>query len=138
MAGKTKDMSKIKQLLQLHHQGVSNRKIAVRLGVNKETVNNYVRGAESDTLGIKGLLELQSPILKHRLKGGSPAYTDERFEKFKNMLPYLEHEMGRKHVTLKLLWEEYLSDTPEGSLHNFAFITDSTQRHRQPIPFLPF
>lgn len=122
MAGKTKDMSKIKQLLRLHLQGVSNRKIAAELDINKETVNNYIRFATSDPLGFKGLLELDDPVLEHRLKGGNPAYPDERFEDFKARLPYLQQEMRRKHVTLKLLWEEYIADTPQGySLTQFRF-----------------
>ena len=35
-------MSKIKQLIQLHESGVSNRQIALTLGLNKGTVNDYV------------------------------------------------------------------------------------------------
>ena len=42
MAGKTKDMSQIKQLLLLKKEGVSNRKAAEIVGINKETANNYV------------------------------------------------------------------------------------------------
>ena len=42
MAGKPTDMSKIKQVLQLHEQGHSNRQISKETGINKETVNNYV------------------------------------------------------------------------------------------------
>ena len=40
MAGKTKIMSQIKQLLLLKKQGVSNRKAALIVGMNKETANN--------------------------------------------------------------------------------------------------
>ena len=112
MAGKTKDMSKIKQLLLLKKDGVSNRKAAELLGMNKETANTYVNRAKADELGIDGLLSLDDPILEHRLKGGSPAYSDHRFEAFREMLPYLQEEMGRKHVTLKLLWEEYKAEHP--------------------------
>ena len=36
-------MSRIKQVLQLSENGVSNRQIAKDLDINKETVNNYVR-----------------------------------------------------------------------------------------------
>ena len=103
MAGKTKDMSKIKQLLLLKKDNVSNRKAAELLGFNKETVNRYVQKANADDLGIDGLLALDDPVLEHRLKGGSPAYSDERFEVFKELLPYLQDEMKRPHVTLKLL-----------------------------------
>ncbi len=90
MAGKTKDMSQIKQLLLLKKEGVSNRKAAEIVGINKETANNYVRKALADRLGIDGLLKLDDPVLEHRLKGGNPAYTDSRFEVFKELLPYLQ------------------------------------------------
>lgn len=122
MAGKTKQMSKIKQMLQLHLDGVSNRKIATQLEMNKETVNRYVKRAESDSMNIIDLLKLDDPVLEHRMKGGSPAYTDERFESLKGKLPYLTKEKTRKHVTLKLLWEEYKEENPEGySLTQFRF-----------------
>ena len=122
MAGKTKDMSQIKQMLLLKKQGVSNRKIAKAIGINKETVNNYISKAVSDELGIEGLLKLDDPILERRLKGGNAAYTDERFAKFKELLPYLQEELKRKHVTLKLLWEEYIRENPEGySLTQFRY-----------------
>ena len=52
MAGKTKSMSQIKQLLLLKKQNVSNRKAATQVGMDKETVNNYVRKALADPLGI--------------------------------------------------------------------------------------
>ena len=123
MAGKTKDMSKIKQLLLLKKDNVSNRKAAELLGINKETVNRYVQKANADDLGIDGLLALDDPVLEHRLKGGSPAYSDERFEVFKELLPYLQDEMKRPHVTLKLLWEEYAREHPDShyELTQFRF-----------------
>lgn len=43
MAGKTKRMSTIKQMLRLHQQGVSNRKIAEQIGIYKGTVNRYIQ-----------------------------------------------------------------------------------------------
>ena len=46
MAGKTKEMSQIKQLLLLKKEGVSNRKAAAIVGINKETVNNYVKKSQ--------------------------------------------------------------------------------------------
>ena len=52
MAGKTKEMSQIKQMLLLKKQGVSNRKIATAVGMNKETVNNYMKKVNADSLSI--------------------------------------------------------------------------------------
>lgn len=122
MAGKNKDMSKVKQMLRLHHNGISNRQIATELSVDKETVNRYVNRAKCDELPIVELLKLDDPILQHRLTGGNPAYTDSRFEVLKGKLDYLEREMEKKHVTLQLLWEEYISEYPDGySLTQFRY-----------------
>ena len=52
MAGKSKNMSQIKQLLLLKKNGVSNRKAASIIGINKETVNNYMSKVNADELGI--------------------------------------------------------------------------------------
>ena len=134
MAGRTKEMSQIKQLLLLKKEGVSNRKAAGIVGINKETANNYVRKACADELGIAGLLKLDDPVLEHRLKGGSPAYSDKRFEVFKELLPYLQEEMRRKHVTLKLLWEEYVSEHPDDhySLTQFRYhYSQNTEAKKQ-------
>ena len=43
MAGKIINMSKIKQMLQLYQLSHSNRKITQEIGMDKETVNNYIR-----------------------------------------------------------------------------------------------
>lgn len=122
MAGKTKEMRQIKQMLLLKRQNVSHRQISILLGMNKETVNKYVRKALSDPLGMDALLQMEDTELEYRLKGGCPAYPDNRFTEFKELLPYLESEMRRKHVTLKLLWEEYRECNPNGySLSQFRF-----------------
>jgi transposase len=122
MSGKAKEMNTIKQVLRLHKEGMSNRKIAIQLAINKETVNNYVRKAKADTMGISALLELDDPILEHRMLGGHPAYPDGRFEQFRELLPYLEAELKRPHVTLYQLWKEYRGDHPEGySLTQFRY-----------------
>ena len=95
------------------------------VGMDKETVNNYVRKAKADPLGIDGLLKLDDPVLERRLKGGNAAYPDRRFERFRELLPRLEDEMARRgktHVTLKLLWEEYRRENPDGySLTQFRY-----------------
>ena len=66
MAGKTKDMSQINQILLLKKQNVSNRKIAGIVGMNRETVNNYVNKAKSDTLSLDGLFALEGAVSKVR------------------------------------------------------------------------
>lgn len=47
MAGKCKEMNKIKQVLRLHLDGESNRSIGRKLDLYKGTVNKYITLAES-------------------------------------------------------------------------------------------
>ena len=114
MAGKVTEMSKIKQLLLLHDTGVSNRQIAKLLNLNKGTVNDYVRKLTAGKMETEALLSLDEPVLEGKFIAGTAAYTDKRFEDFKELLPYFEKELGRKHVTRNLLWQEYLSNHPSG------------------------
>ena len=50
MAGKCTEMSKIKQVLRHHKDGVKKRRIARLLGLNRNTVGKYIERAEADTL----------------------------------------------------------------------------------------
>lgn len=80
MAGKTKRMSAIKQLLRLHLQGVSNRQIAEQIGIYKNTVNRYIQKLKSLDHAIGDLLKLEEPVLAKLFSAGSPAYLQERFD----------------------------------------------------------
>ena len=51
MAGATIAMSKVKQLLQLHKSGTSNRQIAKMLKISRDKVNELIKIANSDPLG---------------------------------------------------------------------------------------
>jgi len=114
MAGKSVEMSKIKQVLQLSEEKISNRQIAKELGINKETVGNYVRFFRSDSLSLKELLKMEAPELEFRFKAGNPAYTDPRHQTFLDMLPHFKESLSHKHVTRFLVWEEYIKLHPGG------------------------
>jgi len=114
MTGKTKEMNKIKQVLIMHRDHVSNRRIAKTVGMNKETVNNYVRKANALGTSLDELIKLDEPELEHVLNSGNAAYSDPRFDELREMLPYIEGELRRKGVTLQLLWEEYRESHPDG------------------------
>ena len=114
MSGTVTRMSRIKQLLQLHRQGESNRGIARDLGLDKETVNTYMRKVKEHDFNIDELLSLDDPVLEGKFMAGTAAYTEVRFETFKGLIPHFERELKRKHVTRHVLWEEYISTHPDG------------------------
>ncbi len=122
MAGKITEMSRIKQVLQLHENGVSNRSIALQLGLYKQTVNKYIQQYKALSISVQELLQKDTPELERLFNGGTPAYVDKRFDDLSKRLPYLEKELGRKHVTRLRLWEEYIAEYPSGySFTQFCF-----------------
>ncbi|HNX66786.1 MAG TPA: IS21 family transposase [Bacteroidales bacterium] len=114
MAGTIIDMSTIKQMLQLSQDGVSNRQIARQLGISRDKVNEFVNAAHKDSLGINGLLKLEDPILERRFHSGNPAYTDDRMSTFLGLLPDFVEQLGHKHVTRLMVWEDYRKIYPDG------------------------
>lgn len=137
MAGKTTRMSKIKQVLQLHREGISNRGIARELGLYKETVNEYVRKVKDNGFDIDSLLKLEDPVLEKKFSPGTPAYTEKRFDILKEKLSYFEKELERPHVTRHLLWQEYKSAHPDGyGYSQFCYHLSQLSRARHPSAIL--
>ena len=116
MAGTVKEMSLIKQVLQLKQLGESNRGIARRLPINKETVNGYMNTIDANGWDIGELLKIDDPELERMFHAGSPAYTDARMKEFLRLLPYFREQLTNRklHVTRQLLWEEYRHTHPGG------------------------
>ena len=68
MAGTIKAMNLIKQVLQLKELGESNRGIARKLPIDKETVNSYMQILSANGWEIPELLKVDDPELV-RLEG---------------------------------------------------------------------
>ena len=116
MAGTTKDMSLIKQVLQLKQAGESNRGVSRKLPIDKETVNNYVNTVKSNGWDISELLEIDDPELERMFHAGSPAYTDRRMQEFLSLLPEYKKRLTNPqlHVNRQTLFEEYRATHPDG------------------------
>lgn len=122
MAGKTKPMSQVKQMLLLQQQGRKIKVIARNLGISKNTVKSYLERIIKLGKPIEELLALEDPVLEAIFNTGNPAYKDDRYVYIKNKLDYYASELKRKGVTQKLLWEEYIEEVPDGySLTQFCF-----------------
>ncbi len=116
MAGTVKEMSLIKQVLQLKQRGESSRGIARQLPINKDTVNGYMQTIEANGWKIEELLQVDDPVLERMFHAGSPAYTDERMKEFLRLLPYFREQLSdcKLHVTRQLLYDEYRKTHPDG------------------------
>ncbi len=73
MAGKPKKMSQVKQILQIHKQGIGNKTIARNLGISKTTVKSYLEKYRSSKLSIETLLKIEDHALGKVFHQGNPA-----------------------------------------------------------------
>ena len=106
-------MRKVREVLRLRHAlGVSERQIAITIGLSRSTVGEYLRRAA--VIGITWPIPdgLDDAELERRL------FTLPTFdEKPARPLPdwsYVHKELKRRAVTLLLLWEEYRAEHSDG------------------------
>jgi len=106
-------MRQIREMLRLHHDGVSAREIGRRLGIARSTVqDNFTRAVKA------GLLwplppDLGDDILEEQLfsKNGFKAGQRRRVEPD---WAALVRELKRPGMSLLILWDEYREAQPDG------------------------
>lgn len=128
MAGKTTNMSQIKQLLMLQEQGKGIKTIARTIGISKNTVKGYLQKLDAlsskrdNPLTVQQLIHLPEPELEAIFHAGNPAYKDDRYTLVKDKIAYYRSELNRIGVTKKLLWQEYKAVNSNGySYAQFCF-----------------
>ena len=113
MARKKLTMRQIHEILRLKHQNrLSVRKIARSCGLPTSTVGDYLQRAEIAGISWPHSEDLSEQQLVERLMATAPPKGEPC-----QVLPDWTHihtELGRKSVTLQLLWQEYRAAQPEG------------------------
>jgi transposase len=96
-------MTKYREILRLHSQGISSRSISESLKCSRNTIRKVLERAEKERM-VWPLPDSESDwILGQKLFG-------KRISSEKRKMPDLEHlhrEMAHRGVTLSLLWNEY-------------------------------
>ena len=106
-------MRKVREVLRLRHAlGVSERQIAITIGVSRSTVGEYLRRAA--VIGITWPVPegLDDAELERRLF--TPPTFDEKPARPLPDWPHVHKELKRRAVTLLLLWEEYRAEHADG------------------------
>lgn len=141
MAGTTKDMSLIKQVLQLKLAGESNRGVSRKLPIDKETVNGYVNTVKTNGWNISDLLEIDDPELERMFHAGFSAYTDRRMEEFLSLLPRYRELLtdSKSHVSRQVLFDEYRATHPDGygKSQFYYHLSRISSPERMLPPYLP-
>jgi len=83
--------------------------------MGRGVLNEYKRRALATGLSYGELLQRSDASLQKMLQPAPPAaQIDPRKEKLKELLPALLKESVKPHVTILLLWEEYIAVHPQG------------------------
>jgi len=99
-------MNQVKQIFQLHRQGISIKRIASILSISKNTVKSYLRKTELLNLPENELMAIGNPVLEDHLK---PVSSQEKvnYQEFLQRAEYYVQELSNRrktHVTRMVLW----------------------------------
>ena len=106
MAGKTKPMSIVKQILLQLHQGQSKKGIVRDMGVSKNTLRRYIQLAQGSGYSFDQLIALDDPELEHILNLKAKVSRDHLSE-IEELFPWIKEELKRTGVNRFVLWGEY-------------------------------
>lgn len=114
MANKLTDMSKVRKVIQLHHQGKSKLFISNYLSLSRNTVKKYITfyqllNISIDDVNKRSDSELEELFSKNKEQSLSP-----RLKTLYEFFPSVERELKKTGVTKQLMWEEYIKKYPDG------------------------
>jgi transposase len=133
MAQRRVSMRKAKEILRLKFEaGLGYQKIGRALGVSASTVWDTVARFELAGLTWPLAEEMNEAELERRLyrRRGDPRANPERVPDWAEV----SRELRRKHVTLRLLWEEYKQTYPDG--YQYSWFCERFREWRRKIDFV--
>ena len=104
-------MRQVRDVLRLNAAGVSGNEIARRVGVASSTVRLTLKRLAAAGLGWPLPADMTDPVLEGQLftaagkKQGHRRRTEPEWAA-------VHRELKRKHVTLQILWDEYINGIP--------------------------
>jgi transposase len=114
MPAERTSMRQVREVLRLKLVGgVATREIARRIGVTPSTVRNTLKRFQASGLGWPLPKEMTDGELESKLFAAVGTKQGHR-RHFEPDWTSVHRELRRKHVTLAMLWEEYIEANPEG------------------------
>ena len=106
-------MRQVRDCVRLKNAGMSTREIARRVGVASSTVRLTLRRCEAAGIAWPLDADLTDAVLEQRLFANSGVKPGHRRHEEPDWAG-VHREMKRKHVTVSILWEEYIERHPGG------------------------
>lgn len=113
MAGQRKDKMELRTLILLKKKGLSNRKVAQIMNINRKTVDSYIKRFQVLELDHAELLAMDDAKL-HDLFTEDDQTEKIRYEHLSSQFSKIQNELKRPGATLQTIWQNYLLDHPDG------------------------
>jgi transposase len=113
MAGKSVEISMIKQLLRLYEQGHGIKTIARTLGLSKNTVKRYLHQIELKRLELSELLTQSNEALEFLLSE-KECNRETKLQELEKLFSSFTQELEKPGFTLHYLWCKYKCRYPAG------------------------
>ena len=127
-------MAKVRQILSLHAQGVSKKKISELTGSSRNTVKKYLRIYERDQLSWQVIEQMNDYQLTLYFCPDDYREPCTRAKTLIALFPEIEKALKRRGVTRTGQWEEYLKQHPDGyRFTSFCFYLTRWLNHSKPV-----
>jgi transposase len=114
MANQPMDMSKIRKVLHLYHQGRSKLFISDYLSVSRNTVTKYINLFQLLKIDFEQLNRKSDLELEILFFGNNPIRLTPELKKLYTFFPYAEKQLRKPGTTKLQLWQEYKLRHPQG------------------------
>ncbi|UCG28203.1 MAG: IS21 family transposase [Bacteroidales bacterium] len=113
MSNQLTHMKKVRLIIRLYTEGVSKKTISEKSGCSRNTVKKYIRQFIALGMTFEELNKLSNTSLEELFKSEPPS-PGKKLETLKSYFPEMEKALKKKGVTRELLWNEYISENPDG------------------------
>lgn len=103
----TLDSMDLKQIISLHQDGLSNRKISTTLGIARNTVNNYMQAFKASDYSLKELLVCDNAILE-ALFTSHTTIDNNRFDQLTRYFERMNKAKNHPGFTFLYHYQEYV------------------------------
>lgn len=113
MANKSISMSKVRQIMKLHVQGMGKKRIAQRLCVSKNTVKTYIEALHKLLTPWSELEKLSDFELNQRLHPPEQVVVEMRVKQLFDFFPEMEKQLRKRGMTVARQFREFKALHPE-------------------------
>lgn len=114
MANKQTSMSNVRQIIKLYSQAIGKKKIALRLGISKNTVKHYIDVFETLKTTSDALMKLTDFELNKVFNPPQPTFVTGKLNQLIAFFPVMEKQLRKRGMTVGKQFQEYKKLHTEG------------------------